>query len=124
MTKHQVGTREEWLAAREELLEREKDLTRRSDELARQRQDALQGRHGGGRPRVTSGPARPIRFESGGRGKDGPERLRALGWRRLPPVLPLRPRHRRAERDLAAARPGAARAVQGAERGRPAVGLA
>ncbi len=37
MTKHQVVTREEWLAAREELLEREKELTRRSDELARQR---------------------------------------------------------------------------------------
>ena len=37
MTKHQVGTCEEWLAAREELLEREKELTRRSDELARQR---------------------------------------------------------------------------------------
>ncbi len=39
MTKHQVVTREEWLAAREELLEREKELTRRSDELARQRQE-------------------------------------------------------------------------------------
>ena len=39
MTKHQVGTREEWLAAREELLDREKELTRRSDELARQRQE-------------------------------------------------------------------------------------
>ncbi len=39
MTKHQVGTCEEWLAAREELLEREKELTRRSDELARQRQE-------------------------------------------------------------------------------------
>jgi predicted dithiol-disulfide oxidoreductase (DUF899 family) len=39
MTEHQVGTREEWLAAREELLEREKELTRRSDDLARQRQE-------------------------------------------------------------------------------------
>ena len=39
MTKHRIGTREEWLAARIELLEREKELTRRSDELARQRQD-------------------------------------------------------------------------------------
>jgi predicted dithiol-disulfide oxidoreductase (DUF899 family) len=38
MTKHQVGTREQWLTARRELLEREKDLTRRSDELARERQ--------------------------------------------------------------------------------------
>ena len=38
MTKHKVGTREEWLAARVELLEREKELTRRSDELARERQ--------------------------------------------------------------------------------------
>jgi predicted dithiol-disulfide oxidoreductase (DUF899 family) len=37
MTKHKVGTREEWLTARKELLEREKDLTRRGDELARQR---------------------------------------------------------------------------------------
>ncbi|HMC07502.1 MAG TPA: DUF899 domain-containing protein [Solirubrobacterales bacterium] len=39
MTAHEVGTREEWLAARLELLEREKQLTRRSDELARQRQE-------------------------------------------------------------------------------------
>jgi predicted dithiol-disulfide oxidoreductase (DUF899 family) len=39
MTEHQVGTREEWLAAREELLEREKELTRRSDDLARQREE-------------------------------------------------------------------------------------
>jgi predicted dithiol-disulfide oxidoreductase (DUF899 family) len=38
MTTHQVGTREEWLAARRELLDREKELTHRSDELARQRQ--------------------------------------------------------------------------------------
>jgi predicted dithiol-disulfide oxidoreductase (DUF899 family) len=34
VTKHKVGTREEWLAARVDLLEREKELTRRSDELA------------------------------------------------------------------------------------------
>jgi predicted dithiol-disulfide oxidoreductase (DUF899 family) len=39
MTKHKVGTREEWQAAREELLEREKELTHRGDELARQRQE-------------------------------------------------------------------------------------
>jgi predicted dithiol-disulfide oxidoreductase (DUF899 family) len=39
MTKHRVGTREEWLAARIALLEREKELTRRSDELARERQE-------------------------------------------------------------------------------------
>jgi len=38
MTDHQVGTRDEWLAARLELLEAEKELTRRSDELARWRQ--------------------------------------------------------------------------------------
>jgi predicted dithiol-disulfide oxidoreductase (DUF899 family) len=38
MTKHQVGTREQWLAARRGLLEREKQLTRHSDELARERQ--------------------------------------------------------------------------------------
>jgi predicted dithiol-disulfide oxidoreductase (DUF899 family) len=38
MTKHQTGTREEWLAARLALLEAEKALTTRSDELARQRQ--------------------------------------------------------------------------------------
>ncbi len=37
MTKHKVGTREEWRAARKELLEREKELTRRSDELAADR---------------------------------------------------------------------------------------
>jgi predicted dithiol-disulfide oxidoreductase (DUF899 family) len=39
MTNHEVGTREEWLAARVELLEREKELTRMSDELARQRRE-------------------------------------------------------------------------------------
>ena len=38
MTKHRMGTRDQWLKARLELLEAEKDLTRRSDELARQRQ--------------------------------------------------------------------------------------
>ena len=39
MTKHKVGTREEWLAARNALLEREKELTRRSDDLARERRE-------------------------------------------------------------------------------------
>jgi predicted dithiol-disulfide oxidoreductase (DUF899 family) len=39
MTDHQIGTREEWLAARLELLQAEKALTRQSDELARQRQE-------------------------------------------------------------------------------------
>jgi predicted dithiol-disulfide oxidoreductase (DUF899 family) len=39
MTKHNIGTREEWLAARVELLEREKELSRRGDELARQRRE-------------------------------------------------------------------------------------
>lgn len=38
MTRHTVGTREEWRAARLALLDAEKDLTRRSDELARHRQ--------------------------------------------------------------------------------------
>jgi predicted dithiol-disulfide oxidoreductase (DUF899 family) len=38
MTKHKVGTREEWLAARVELLEREKEHMRQGDELARRRQ--------------------------------------------------------------------------------------
>jgi predicted dithiol-disulfide oxidoreductase (DUF899 family) len=37
MTQHEVGSREEWLAARMKLLEREKELTRLSDDLARQR---------------------------------------------------------------------------------------
>ncbi len=37
MTKHQTGTREEWLAARRKLLDAEKDLTRRGDALAEQR---------------------------------------------------------------------------------------
>src|ERR1700674_2736446 len=36
---HQVGSREEWLAARLGLLKEEKELTRRSDELARRRQE-------------------------------------------------------------------------------------
>ncbi len=39
MTKHRIGTRDEWLRARLELLEAEKDLTRRSDELAQRRQE-------------------------------------------------------------------------------------
>jgi predicted dithiol-disulfide oxidoreductase (DUF899 family) len=39
MTKHRIGTREEWQAARDELLAREKELTRRNDELARQRRE-------------------------------------------------------------------------------------
>jgi predicted dithiol-disulfide oxidoreductase (DUF899 family) len=39
MTKHRLGTREEWLAARLELLKDEKEHTRRSDELARRRQE-------------------------------------------------------------------------------------
>lgn len=38
MTKHDIGTREQWLAARLELLAEEKQLTRRSDELALRRQ--------------------------------------------------------------------------------------
>jgi predicted dithiol-disulfide oxidoreductase (DUF899 family) len=39
MTNHEIGTREEWLAARVELLEREKEHMRQGDELARRRQD-------------------------------------------------------------------------------------
>ena len=39
MTKHKIGTREEWQTARLDLLEAEKELTRRSDELARRRQE-------------------------------------------------------------------------------------
>jgi predicted dithiol-disulfide oxidoreductase (DUF899 family) len=39
MTKHNTGTRREWLAARLELLAAEKELTRRSDELAQRRQE-------------------------------------------------------------------------------------
>ena len=39
MTKHKIGTREEWLTERLELLKEEKELTRRSDDLARRRQE-------------------------------------------------------------------------------------
>ena len=39
LTDHNVGTREEWLAAREQLLLREKEHTRLGDELARQRRE-------------------------------------------------------------------------------------
>ena len=39
MTKHETGTRQEWLTARIGLLEAEKELTRKSDELARRRQE-------------------------------------------------------------------------------------
>ncbi|HEY7371123.1 MAG TPA: thioredoxin family protein [Polyangia bacterium] len=38
MTKHETGTREQWIAARLELLTAEKELTHRSDELAQRRQ--------------------------------------------------------------------------------------
>ena len=37
--RHQIPSREEWLAARLGLLKEEKELTRRSDELARRRQE-------------------------------------------------------------------------------------
>src|SRR5262245_40970615 len=39
MTKHRVGTREEWRTARLKLLDAEKEFTRRGDEVARQRQE-------------------------------------------------------------------------------------
>ena len=39
MTRHNVGTREEWVAAREDLLAREKEHTRLGDEIARQRRE-------------------------------------------------------------------------------------
>ena len=39
MTRHNVGTREEWVAARERLLAREKEHTRLGDEIARQRRE-------------------------------------------------------------------------------------
>jgi predicted dithiol-disulfide oxidoreductase (DUF899 family) len=39
MTKHRIGTQEEWQAAREELLKEEKELTRRNDDLARKRRE-------------------------------------------------------------------------------------
>jgi predicted dithiol-disulfide oxidoreductase (DUF899 family) len=39
MTKHRIGTREEWLAARAPLLVREKEHTRLADEIAQQRRE-------------------------------------------------------------------------------------
>src|SRR5688572_19486448 len=39
MTRHTVGTRQEWLAARRALLGAEKELTHRGDEVTRQRQE-------------------------------------------------------------------------------------
>ncbi len=39
MTKHRIGTREEWLSERVKLLEAEKELTHRGDELAQRRQE-------------------------------------------------------------------------------------
>jgi predicted dithiol-disulfide oxidoreductase (DUF899 family) len=39
VTTHEIGTREQWLAARLELLAAEKELTRRSDEVARRRRE-------------------------------------------------------------------------------------
>jgi predicted dithiol-disulfide oxidoreductase (DUF899 family) len=38
-TEHEIGTREDWLAAREQLLVREKEHTRLGDKLARQRRE-------------------------------------------------------------------------------------
>jgi predicted dithiol-disulfide oxidoreductase (DUF899 family) len=38
-SKHEVVSREEWIAARKKLLKDEKELTRRSDEVARKRQE-------------------------------------------------------------------------------------
>jgi predicted dithiol-disulfide oxidoreductase (DUF899 family) len=39
MTKHRIGTQEEWQAQRGELLKEERELTRRGDELARKRRE-------------------------------------------------------------------------------------
>jgi predicted dithiol-disulfide oxidoreductase (DUF899 family) len=39
MTKHRIGTQEEWQAERDALLKEEKDLTRRGDELAKRRRE-------------------------------------------------------------------------------------
>ena len=39
MTKHKVGTREDWLAARAQLLIREKEHTRLGDDIARERRE-------------------------------------------------------------------------------------
>src|SRR5213082_45273 len=39
MTKHRIGTQEEWQAERDALLKEEKELTRRSDELAGKRRE-------------------------------------------------------------------------------------
>jgi len=39
MAEHQIGTRDEWLAARKQLLAREKEHTRLGDELARERRE-------------------------------------------------------------------------------------
>jgi predicted dithiol-disulfide oxidoreductase (DUF899 family) len=39
MTKHRIGTHEEWQAARDALLAEEKELTRRNDELAKKRRE-------------------------------------------------------------------------------------
>ena len=39
MTRHTIGTRDQWRTARLELLKAEKELTRRSDELARRQQE-------------------------------------------------------------------------------------
>jgi predicted dithiol-disulfide oxidoreductase (DUF899 family) len=41
MTEHEVGTREEHVAARKKLLDREKELTRLNDEISRQRREEL-----------------------------------------------------------------------------------
>src|SRR6266496_6317463 len=61
--KHNVATREEWLAARGELLAREKELTRRGDQLAAERREL---------------PWVPIEKEYSFGTSEGPQTLREL----------------------------------------------
>jgi hypothetical protein len=61
MTKHKIGTQEEWQAERYGLLAQENELTRRSDELAK-RDASCPGfrsrRPTGSRPRTARRPSR------------------------------------------------------------------
>ena len=105
MTKHRIGTRDEWHAARLELLQAEKELTRHGDEVAQQRQELpwVRDRQGvsvrhrrrerlAGRPvpRALAAPRLPLHVRAGLQGGlslllDDRGRLQ---WLRRPPGQP------------------------------------
>src|SRR5437588_731117 len=128
MTQHRIGTQEEWQAARDQLLAKEKELTRRNDELAQERRElpwvrvekeySFETERGTKTPADRPADGRGVRNRRGRlrlRGA-GPERLRAIGRRRLPDLRDHRARPRARDGLLRTPRPH----PNGAPRGRPA----